>query len=80
METLTDLLNTIPTNSCQDREEAKRDLSSAISMNSAIVIEEFMNTWLLTSESDLAKMSSEDKAYRQFILEFQEKYHDHRQL
>lgn len=80
MENLTDLLNSIPTNSCRDREEAKRDLSSAISMKSAVVIDNFINPWVLTPESDLAKMRSEDKAYRQFILEFKETYHDNRKL
>lgn len=74
MQTLTEILDSIPTNSCPNREEAKRDLSSGISMNSRVVIENFINTWLLTSESDLVKMSQEDKAYRQFIVEFNEVY------
>lgn len=80
MNDLNELLESIPTNNCSDREEAKRDLSSALSMTSAIVIDNFINPWVMTSESDLAKMSSEDKAYRQFILEFQEKYYDHCKL
>ena len=74
MDNLIDLLNSIPTNSCANREEAKRDIQSAISMDSKLVIENFINPWLLTSESDLAKMSTQDKAYRQFLIEFKEKY------
>lgn len=80
MQTLTDLLNSIPTNDCPDRLMAKDDLRYAIAIDSETVIENFINPWVLTPESDLAKMSAEDKAYRQFILEFQEKYHDHRKL
>lgn len=74
MHDLMTLLNSISTNSCANREEAQRDLSSAISMRSELVIENFINTWLLTSEADLAKMSTEDKVYRQFIVEFEDKY------
>lgn len=74
MHDLTSLLESIPTNSCQNREDAKRDLSSGISMGSVVVIEEFMKNWVLTSVSDLAKMSTQDKAYRQFVVEFGEVY------
>lgn len=80
MHALKDLLNSIPTNECPDRLMAKDDLRYAIAIDSENVIENFINPWVLTPESELAKMSSEDKAYRQFILEFKEKYHDHRQL
>lgn len=74
MHDLTDLLGPMPTNSCPNREEAKRDIQSGISMNSKVVIENFINTWLLTSESDLAKMSTQDRQYRQFIVEFKKVY------
>lgn len=74
MKNMKDLLNSIPTNDCPDRLMAKEDLRYAIAIDSQNVIENFINPWVLTPESDLAKMSSEDKAYRQFILEFQEIY------
>jgi len=74
MYSLKGLLDTIPTNDCPDRLMAKDDLRYAIAIDSENVIENFINPWVLTSESDLAKMSTEDKAYRQFILDFQEKY------
>lgn len=74
MDDLMTLLSSIPTNSCPNREDAKRDIQSGISMNSKVVIENFINTWLLTSESDLAKMSTKDRQYRQFIVEFSEVY------
>ena len=74
MERLTEILDSIPTNDCLDRLQAKDDLRYAISIDSKIVIENFINPWLLTSESDLAKMSTQDKAYRQFLIEFKEKY------
>lgn len=80
MDALKTLLNSIPTKNCPDREEAKRDLSSAISMASVVVIEEFMNTWLLTSELEFANLTTSDRQYRLFIKEFQEIYHDNRQL
>lgn len=80
MDDLKDLLNSIPIRDCPERLMAKDDLRYAIAIDSKIVIENFINPWVLTSESDLAKMSAEDKAYRQFILEFQEKYHDNRKL
>lgn len=80
MDDVKDLLDTIPTNDCLERLMAKDDLRYAIAIDSETVIDNFINTWVLTSESDLAKMSSEDKAYRQFILEFKERYHDHRKL
>lgn len=76
MDDLKALLNSIPTNSCLNREEAKRDIQSGISMNSNIVIENFINTWLLTSVSDLAKMTTQDRQYRQLIVEFSEVYND----
>lgn len=68
------ILDKIPTNDCPDREEAKRDLSSALSMDSTIVIENFVSIWLLTTESDLANMSTSDRQYRQFLVEFNEVY------
>lgn len=74
MYSLKDLLNSIPTNECADREMAKDDLRYAIAIDSGTVIENFINPWVLTPESDLAKMSQEDKAYRQFIVEFNEVY------
>lgn len=52
MYSLKDLLESIPTNSCPDREEAKRDLSSAISMDSRKVIENFINCWIDAREGN----------------------------
>lgn len=80
MYSLKDLLGTIPTNNCPDRLMAKDDLRYAIAIDSENVIDNFINPWVLTSESELAKMSSEDKAYRLFIKEFSETYNDHRKL
>lgn len=80
MHDLKAILDSIPTNDCLDREGAKRDLLSALSMDSTVVIENFVNTWLLTPESDVAKMSTSDKQYRLFIKEFSEKYHEHCEL
>lgn len=74
MNHLNVLLNSIPTNDCPERLMAKDDLRYAIAIDSQNVIENFTNPWVLTPEPDLAKMSSEDKAYRQFILEFWEIY------
>lgn len=74
MDHLMTLLNSMPTNSCPNREEAKRDLSSGISMRSEVVIDNFISSWLLTSDSDLTKMSTQDRQYRQFIAEFNEVY------
>jgi len=71
---LMNLLNSIPTKESPDRLMAKDDLRYAIAIDSKNVIENFINPWVLASESDLAKMSAEDKAYRQFILEFKEIY------
>lgn len=75
MKNLQMLLQSICTFGDPEREDAMVELSSAISINSETVLKDFISKWLLTSESDLAKMSSEDKAYRQFILEFQEIYY-----
>ncbi len=80
MKNMKDLLNSIPTSECPERLMAKDDLRYAIAIDSQNVIDNFINPWVLTPESDLAKMSSEDKAYRQFILEFKETYHDNRKL
>lgn len=74
MKNLQMLLQSISTFGDPDREDAMIDLSSAISMDSETVLKDFISKWLLTSESDLAKMSQEDKAYRRFIVEFSEVY------
>ncbi len=74
MKDLKMLVQSIPTHHDPDREDAMVDLYSAVSMDSEIVLQDFISKWVLTSQSDLAKMSSEDKAYRQFILEFKGKY------
>lgn len=74
MRNLQTLLQSICTFGDPDREDAMVDLCSAISMDSETVLKDFISKWLLTSESDLAKMNTEDKAYRQFIVEFEEKY------
>lgn len=72
MESLIDRLNSIATNDCRDREEAKRDILSAISMDSDIVIENFLATWVDLSDQEVQNLSQGDQGYRQFILEFEE--------
>lgn len=74
MQTLTEILDSIPTDECLDRLQAKDDLRYAISMDSTIVIENFVSIWLLTPESNLAKMTTSDRQYREFLVEFWEKY------
>lgn len=74
MYSLKDLLDTIPTNGCPDREEAKRDLSSAISMDSRKVIENFINCWIDARYANPHNSIQADKHYRAFILEFWEIY------
>lgn len=74
MKNLQMLLQSICTFDDPDREDAMVDLSSAISMDSETVLKDFISKWLLTSESDLAKMSTQDRQYRQFLVEFNEVY------
>lgn len=74
MKNLQMLLQSICTFGDPEREDAMVELSSAISINSETVLKDFISKWLLTTEYDLAKMSTEDKAYRQFIVDFEEKY------
>jgi len=78
MYSLKDLLDTIPTNDNEDRKCAHIDLLSAIEFRSEIAMNNFIATWVDITEDELHNLSQENKDYRQFILEFQEKYHDNR--
>ena len=74
------ILESIPTNDCQDRLQAKDDVRYSISMNSEVALRNFLSIWALTTDSDLANLSTSDKQYRLFVKEFSEKYHEHCQL
>lgn len=74
MNDLTALLDSIPTNSCANREEAKRDLQSALSMNSKAVIENINHCWVDIDQEVIENLSKDDAQYRAFLVEFWEKY------
>lgn len=74
MHNLTDLLNSIPTNSCSNREEAQRDTQSALSMNSKAVIENINNCWVDIDQEVIENLTQQDAQYRAFLVEFWERY------
>lgn len=78
MYNLKDLLETIPTNGNEDRKCAYLDCLSAIDFQSEIAMINFVKHWVDMSATEQYYLSQADRDYRQFILEFQEKYHDHR--
>lgn len=74
MDDLTTLLNSIPTNSCPNREEAKRDIQSVLSMNSKAVIENINHCWLDIDQEVIENLAQQDAQYRAFLVEFWEVY------
>lgn len=76
MHDLEATLNSIPTNSCANREEAKRDVQSALSMNSKAVIENINHCWVDIDQEVIENLSQQDAQYRAFLVEFCERYND----
>ena len=76
MHDLKAILDSIPTYGCPDREEAKRDVESAISMNSISVIENINRCWLDIDQEVIEILSQEDTQYREFLVEFWSAYNE----
>jgi len=74
MQTLTDILDSIPTKGCANREEAKRDIQSALSMNSKAVIENINHCWVDIDQKVIENLTQADAQYRAFLVEFWERY------
>lgn len=74
MQTLTDILDSIPTNDCQDRLQAKDDLRYSLSMNSETALRNFLSIWVLTTGYEEDILDPSDMRYRHYLIEFQEKY------
>ena len=73
MHDLMALLNSIPTNSCPNREEAKRDVQSALSMNSKAVIKNINHCWIDIDQEVIENLIQEDAQYRAFLVDFWER-------
>lgn len=74
MHDLNAMLESIPTNSCPNREEAQRDIQSALSMNSKAVIENINRCWVDIDQEVIENLTQQDAQYRAFLVEFSEVY------
>jgi len=80
MYDLKDLLDTIPTNDNEDRKCAYLDCLSAIDFQSENTMRNFLATWVDMKAEEVDILSQQDAQYRDFLVTFSEKYHDHCKL